>query len=41
MIGRETTSAFDEVFQEMAREVPAFHGLTWSALGDAGLAVRC
>ena len=28
------------LFNEMAKDVPAFNGLTWAALGDAGVTVE-
>jgi NADH-quinone oxidoreductase subunit G len=28
------------LFNEMAKDVPAFNGLTWAALGDAGVTVK-
>jgi NADH-quinone oxidoreductase subunit G len=28
------------LFNEMAKSVPAFHGLTWAALGDTGVTVK-
>jgi NADH-quinone oxidoreductase subunit G len=32
-------SSIEGLFNEMAAEVPAFHGLTWAALGDLGVTV--
>ncbi len=31
--------SIEAVFNEMAREVPAFSGVTWAALGDLGVTV--
>jgi hypothetical protein len=28
------------LFNEMARDVPAFNGLTWASLGDTGVTVK-
>jgi NADH-quinone oxidoreductase subunit G len=36
---RDGAGGIEAVFNEMAREVPAFHGLTWAALGDLGVNV--
>jgi NADH-quinone oxidoreductase subunit G len=37
--GANGPPSIEAVFNEMAREVPAFHGLTWAALGDLGVNV--
>jgi NADH-quinone oxidoreductase subunit G len=38
--GRDGSLTIEGLFNEMAKEVPAFHGLTWSGLGDAGVTVK-
>jgi NADH-quinone oxidoreductase subunit G len=37
--GQDGAGGIEGVFNQMAREVPAFHGLTWAALGDLGVTV--
>jgi NADH-quinone oxidoreductase subunit G len=37
--GQNGAGGIEGVFNQMAREVPAFHGLTWAALGDLGVTV--
>jgi predicted molibdopterin-dependent oxidoreductase YjgC len=37
--GRNGFVSIEGLFNQMAREVPAFNGLTWSALGDTGVTV--
>jgi NADH-quinone oxidoreductase subunit G len=37
--GRDGFLTIEGLFNEMAREVPAFNGLTWAALGDTGVTV--
>ncbi|MGD0814746.1 MAG: molybdopterin-dependent oxidoreductase [Verrucomicrobiota bacterium] len=37
--GANGAATIEGVFNEMAREVPSFKGLTWAALGDLGIAV--
>jgi NADH-quinone oxidoreductase subunit G len=37
--GGNGAGGIEAVFNEMAREVPAFSGLTWAALGDLGVTV--
>jgi NADH-quinone oxidoreductase subunit G len=38
--GRNGFVTIEGLFNEMAREVPAFNGLTWAALGDTGVTVQ-
>jgi len=38
--GRNGLVTIEGLFNEMAREVPAFNGLTWAALGDTGVTVQ-
>jgi len=38
--GRNGLLSIESLFNQMAREVPAFHGLTWAGLGDSGVAVQ-
>jgi NADH-quinone oxidoreductase subunit G len=38
--GKNGFLTIEGLFNEMARDVPAFHGLTWAALGDAGVTVK-
>jgi NADH-quinone oxidoreductase subunit G len=37
--GGDGAAGIEGVFNQMAREVPAFNGLTWAALGDLGVTV--
>jgi NADH-quinone oxidoreductase subunit G len=37
--GQNGAGSIEGVFNQMAREVPAFNGLTWAALGDLGVTV--
>jgi NADH-quinone oxidoreductase subunit G len=37
--GRDGFVSIEGLFNQMAKEVPAFHGLTWAGLGDAGVTV--
>jgi NADH-quinone oxidoreductase subunit G len=37
--GPDGAAGIEGVFNQMAREVPAFNGLTWAALGDLGVTV--
>jgi len=37
--GQNGYVTIESLFNQMAREVPAFHGLTWAGLGDAGVTV--
>ena len=36
---RTALSSIEGLFNQMAREVPAFNGLTWAGLGDLGVTV--
>ncbi|MCU0771855.1 MAG: molybdopterin-dependent oxidoreductase [Verrucomicrobia bacterium] len=38
--GREDLRTLEGLFNRMAREVPAFQGLTWAGLGDTGTTVE-
>ena len=38
--GQNGFVTIEGLFNEMARDVSAFHGLTWAALGDTGLTVQ-
>ena len=38
--GWEGPATIEGLFNQMAREVPAFHGLTWAGLGDTGVTVK-
>jgi NADH-quinone oxidoreductase subunit G len=38
--GRNGFLTIEGLFNEMAKDVPAFHGLTWAGLGDAGVVVK-
>jgi NADH-quinone oxidoreductase subunit G len=37
--GERLPSGVESLFNAMAKEVPAFHGLTWASLGDTGVTV--
>ena len=37
--GRAGQVSIEALFNQMAKEVPAFHGLTWAGLGDTGVSV--
>jgi NADH-quinone oxidoreductase subunit G len=37
--GQDGFTSIEGLFNEMAKEVPAFRGLTWGALGDTGVTV--
>ena len=37
--GQNGFTTIEGLFNQMAREVPAFKGLTWAGLGDLGAAV--
>ncbi len=37
--GQDGFATIEGLFNQMAREVPAFEGLTWAALGDGGVTV--
>jgi hypothetical protein len=36
VVGPDDVRTIEGMFNRMAARVPAFHGLTWSALGDTG-----
>jgi NADH-quinone oxidoreductase subunit G len=38
--GQDGFVTIEGLFNQMAKEVPAFHGLTWATLGDAGVTVQ-
>ena len=38
--GRDGFLTIEGLFNEMAKDVPAFNGLTWASLGDTGVTVR-
>jgi len=38
--GRDGFLTIEGLFNEMAKDVPAFNSLTWAALGDAGVTVK-
>lgn len=38
--GQDGYASIEGLFNQMASEVPAFNGLTWKALGDAGVTVQ-
>jgi len=38
--GRDGFLTIEGLFNEMAKDVPAFNGLTWTGLGDAGVTVQ-
>jgi NADH-quinone oxidoreductase subunit G len=38
--GQDGCRSIEGLFNQMAKEAPAFNGLTWNSLGDAGVAVR-
>jgi NADH-quinone oxidoreductase subunit G len=38
--GRDGFLTIEGLFNEMAKDVPAFNGLTWAALGDGGVTVK-
>jgi predicted molibdopterin-dependent oxidoreductase YjgC len=37
--GRDGFLTIEGLFNEMAKDVPAFNGLTWTSLGDSGVTV--
>ena len=37
--GHAVPASLEALFNQMAAEVPGFHGLTWAALGDTGVSV--
>ena len=38
--GKNGFLTIEGLFNEMAKDVPAFNGLTWAALGDTGVTVK-
>ncbi|MBM3877901.1 MAG: NADH-quinone oxidoreductase subunit L, partial [Verrucomicrobia bacterium] len=38
--GQDGFATIEGLFDRMAKEVPAFNGLTWAALGDTGVSVQ-
>jgi len=38
--GQDGFLTIEGLFNEMAKDVPAFNGLTWAGLGDTGLTVK-
>ena len=38
--GKNGFLTIEGLFNEMAKDVPAFNGLTWAGLGDAGVTVK-
>jgi NADH-quinone oxidoreductase subunit G len=40
LTGHPAPRSLEGVFNAMAQEVPAFHGLTWAGLGDTGVTVK-
>jgi NADH-quinone oxidoreductase subunit G len=38
--GHDGFATIEGLFNQMATEVPAFHGLTWASLGDAGVTIQ-
>lgn len=40
LTGRSGFQTIEGLFNEMAKDVPAFNGLTWAGLGDAGVTVK-
>ncbi|MBI2928293.1 MAG: molybdopterin-dependent oxidoreductase [Verrucomicrobia bacterium] len=38
--GRDGFVTIESLFNQMAKEVPAFNGLSWAALGDTGVTVK-
>ena len=38
--GQNGFVTIEGLFNEMAKEVPAFNGLTWAGLGDTGVTVK-
>jgi predicted molibdopterin-dependent oxidoreductase YjgC len=40
LTGRNGLVSIESLFNQMAREVPAFSGLTWASLGDSGVTLR-
>jgi NADH-quinone oxidoreductase subunit G len=40
LTGQNGSATIEGVFNQMAKEVPAFNGLTWAGLGDTGVTVQ-
>lgn len=40
VLGKDDFLTIEGLFNEMAKDVPAFNGLTWASLGDAGVTVK-
>jgi NADH-quinone oxidoreductase subunit G len=40
LVGKNHSPTIEGLFNEMAKDVPVFDGLTWAALGDTGLPVN-
>jgi NADH-quinone oxidoreductase subunit G len=40
LTGQAGPASIEALFNQMAGEVPAFHGLTWAGLGDTGVTVK-
>jgi NADH-quinone oxidoreductase subunit G len=40
LTGQPAAPSLEALFNQMAQEVPAFHGLTWTGLGDTGLEAK-
>jgi predicted molibdopterin-dependent oxidoreductase YjgC len=38
--GQDGFLTIEGLFNEMAKDVPAFNGLTWASLGDTGVTVK-
>jgi NADH-quinone oxidoreductase subunit G len=38
--GQNGCVSIERLFNQMAAEIPAFHGLTWAGLGDLGVTIR-
>jgi NADH-quinone oxidoreductase subunit G len=38
--GKKGSQTIEGLFNEMAKDVPAFNGLTWASLGDTGVTVK-
>ena len=38
--GQNGYVSIEGLFNQMAQEIPAFHGLTWAALGDLGVTIQ-
>jgi len=38
--GQDGCASIEGLFNQMAKEVPEFNGLTWAGLGDTGVTVK-